>query len=30
VAGYHSRGWERELDRLEAHLADRRAREVPR
>ena len=30
VAGYHSRGWELELDRLEAHLADRRAREVPR
>jgi hypothetical protein len=25
VAGYHSRGWEQELDRLEAHLAERTA-----
>jgi uncharacterized protein YndB with AHSA1/START domain len=30
VAGYHSRGWELELNRLEAHLAGRRTEEMPR
>jgi uncharacterized protein YndB with AHSA1/START domain len=29
-ADYHSRGWERELDRLEAYLAGQRAEEVRR
>jgi hypothetical protein len=30
VAGYHSKGWERELERLEAYLAQRGVEEVPR
>jgi uncharacterized protein YndB with AHSA1/START domain len=30
VASFHSRGWELELDRLEAYLAGRRTREVAR
>ena len=29
VAGYHSRGWELELNRLEAYLAGQRAEEMP-
>lgn len=30
VAGYHSRGWELELERLEGYLAGRRTQEVAR
>jgi hypothetical protein len=30
VAGYHSHGWELELDRLETYLAGRRTEEVSR
>ena len=30
VAGFHSKGWELELERLEAHLAQRQAEEADR
>jgi hypothetical protein len=30
VAGYHSKGWERELERLETYLAESRTQEVAR
>jgi uncharacterized protein YndB with AHSA1/START domain len=30
IAGYHTRGWEQELDRLEDYLAGRRTSEVSR